>query len=73
MGVSETVRRTIERQERQEEAVAVCGCEGLPPFWSSLQTDGGHMVMLGERAGHWWWWWGSNLFRSGRVAPVQVS
>lgn len=43
MGVRETERRTIEREEGREEAPAACGSEGLAPFWSSLQKDGGHM------------------------------
>lgn len=50
MGVRETVRRTIEREEGREEAVAACSSEGLPPFWRSLHRDDGHMVMLGGRA-----------------------
>ena len=50
MGVKETQRRTIAREEGREEAGAWRGSEGLPPFWSSLQRDGGHMVMLVGRA-----------------------
>lgn len=58
------MRRTIEREEGREEAVAACSSEGLPPFWRSLHRDDGHMVMLGGRAlagGG-----GPNLFRPGR-------
>lgn len=43
------MRQTIE-EEGREEAVAACSSEGLPPFWSSLRRDGGHMVMLEGRA-----------------------